>query len=155
MVEQCRTTRPDLVITDIKMPDMDGIDAARQICRDEPMPVILVSAFHDPELIARAEGGHILAYLIKPIKQEDLEPAIAIVMRRFEEFRAMRTEAANLRQALQDRKSIERAKGIVMKRLNIDEATAFQRLQKMARDRNKKLIEMAEMILAVEDVFEG
>ncbi len=77
LVAPCRAHRPDLVITDIKMPDMDGIDAAAQIYRDGPIPVILVSAYHDAEFIRRAEADHILAYLVKPIKQADLEPAIA------------------------------------------------------------------------------
>ena len=86
LVAQCRALRPDLVITDIKMPDMDGIDAAAQIYRDGPVPVILVSAYHDAEFIRRAEADHILAYLVKPIKQADLEPAIALAIRRFEQF---------------------------------------------------------------------
>ena len=84
-MEQCRATQPDLVITDIKMPDMDGIDAAVQIYRERPVPIILVSAYHDPELIERAEADHILGYLVKPIKQADLEPAIALALRRFEQ----------------------------------------------------------------------
>ena len=123
-----RATRPDLVITDIKMPDMDGIDAATQIYRERPIPVILVSAYHDPEFIRRAEADHILAYLVKPIKQADLEPAIALAMRRFEQFQALRKEAADLRQALEDRKVIERAKGILMKKAGLDEHDAFRRL---------------------------
>jgi response regulator NasT len=154
LVEQCRAARPHLVITDIKMPDMDGIDAARQICHDEAIPVILVSAYHDPELLERARDNHVLAYLVKPIKGEDLQPAIAIVMSRFQEFQSLRQEAANLRQALQDRKLIERAKGILMKRANLDEATAFQRLQKLARDNNRKMVEVAEMIVTAEQAFD-
>jgi response regulator NasT len=83
LVEQCRAARPDLVITGIKMPDLDGIEAAVAIGRDEPVPVILVSAYHQPQLFARAQGEHILAYLVKPAKQADLEAAIAIAMQRF------------------------------------------------------------------------
>ena len=98
------------------MPDMDGIDAARQIYRDCPIPVILVSAYHDQELVERAEEDHVLAFLVKPIKQADLEPAIAIATRRFEQFQALRQEAADLRQALEDRKLIEKAKGLLMKK---------------------------------------
>jgi response regulator NasT len=153
LVQKCRETRPDLVITDIKMPDMDGIDAANQIYRDGPIPVILVSAYHDPEFIRRAEADHILAYLVKPIKQADLEPAIAIAIRRFEQFQALRKESADLKQALEDRKIIERAKGILMKKAGLDEHEAFRRLQKLASDKNRKLVEIATMILTAEEAF--
>jgi two-component system, response regulator PdtaR len=153
LVEFCRETRPDLVITDIKMDDMDGIDAAREICKDEPLPVILVSAYHEPDLFERASSEHILAYLVKPIKQADLDAAIAIAMRRFEQFRAVREEAGELRQALEDRKVIERAKGLLMKKASVDESEAFRRLQKLARDHNKKLVEVARMILLAEQAF--
>lgn len=150
LVNQCRHVRPDLLIADIKMPDMDGIDAVAEICRDEPLPVILVSAYHDPELIERAEANHVLAYLIKPIKQDDLEPAIAITIRRFEQFEALRRETTDLRQALEDRKLIERAKGILMKRANLDEQNAFRRLQKMASQQNLRLVQLAQMIVTAE-----
>jgi response regulator NasT len=151
LVEQCRAGQPDLVITDIKMPDLDGLDAAAELYGIRPVPIIVVSAFHDPELIARAESRHVLAYLVKPIKQDDLEPAIAIAVRRFEEFQAMRHEAENLRQALEDRKTIERAKGILMKRTGLDEPAAFRRLQKVASEKSRKLVEIAEMILVSEE----
>lgn len=154
LVEQCRLTHPDLVITDIKMPDMDGIDAAIRIYKDRPIPVILVSAFHDPELVARAESDHILGYLVKPIKQTDLAPVIALAVRRFEQFEAMRQEAADLRQALEDRKVIERAKGILMKRAQLDEQAAFRRLQKLASERSKKLVEIAQSILLAEEAIQ-
>jgi two-component system, response regulator PdtaR len=150
LVELCKAQRPDLVITDIKMPDMDGIDAAVQIYRDRPIPVILVSAYHDPELIARAESDHILGYLVKPIEQADLEPAIALAMRRFEQFEALRRDAADLRQALEDRKVIDRAKGVLMKRGSLDEQEAFRRLQKLASEESRKLIDIAHMILVAE-----
>jgi AmiR/NasT family two-component response regulator len=150
LVEQCRRSQPDLVITDIKMPDMDGIEAAIQIYKDRPIPVILVSAFSNPELIARAEAEHILGYLVKPIKQADLEPVIALAMRRFEQFEALRKEAADLRQALEDRKVIEQAKGILMKRASLDENEAFRRLQKLASEESRKLIDVSRMILVAE-----
>ncbi len=153
LVQNCKATPPDLVITDIMMPDMDGIEAAEQIYRQQPIPVILVSAHHDQQFIRRAEADHILAYLIKPIKQADLEPAIAIAMRRFEQFQALRKEAADLKQALEDRKIIERAKGILMRKTGLDEHDAFRRLQKIASDKNKKLIEIAQTILTAEEAF--
>jgi len=153
LVDLCTTTHPNLVITDIKMPDMDGIDAAGQICRHAPVPVILVTAHHDPEFIRRAEADHILAYLVKPIKQADLEPAIGIAMRRFEQFQALRKETSDLKQALEDRKAIEKAKGLLMKKGGLDEASAFRRLQKLASDKNRKLVEIAQMILTAEEAY--
>jgi AmiR/NasT family two-component response regulator len=153
LVSLCRTACPDLVITDIKMPELDGIEAAMQIYQESPVPVILVSAHHDPELIERAEADHVMAYLVKPIKQTDLVPVIALAMRRFEQFQALRQETADLKQALDDRKVIERAKGILMKRAALDEPSAFRRLQKTASDRNLKLVEVARMIITAEDAF--
>ncbi len=155
LVDQCRALAPDLVITDIRMPDMDGIEAATQIYRERPVPVILVSAFHDPELIARAEADHILGYLVKPIKQADLGPAIALAVRRFEQFEALRRETADLRQALEDRKVIERAKGILMKRTSLDEQEAFRRLQRLASEKSRKLVEIAQMIVVAEEAVQA
>jgi response regulator NasT len=155
LVELCRDTAPDLVITDIKMPDMDGIEAAAQIYKQAAVPVILVSAHHDPDTVRRAEAEHVMAYLVKPIKQADLEPAIAIALRRFEQFRALHKEAADLRQALEDRKAIEKAKGILMRKAGLDEHDAFRRLQRLASDKNKKLVEIARIILTAEEAYGG
>jgi response regulator NasT len=155
LVQQCRTAAPDLVITDIKMPDMDGIDAASCLYHERPIPVILVSAYHDPELIRRAEADHIMGYLVKPIKQADLEPVIALTMRRFEQFEELRKEASDLRQALEDRKIIERAKGILMKHAKLDEPDAFRRMQKLASEKNLKLVAIARMVITAEEAFQG
>jgi AmiR/NasT family two-component response regulator len=154
LVRACHAARPELIIVDIKMPEMDGIDAAREVCREEPIPVILVTAYHDAELVERAAEEHVLAYLVKPIDEKDLEPAIALAMRRFEQFNALRQEATNLRQALEDRKLIERAKGILMRKAGLDEQAAFRRLQKLSSSRNQKLIDVARMILAAAEAFE-
>jgi len=154
LVQLCKEQRPDLVITDIKMPDMDGIDAATEIYKLMAVPVILVSAYHDAALIARAEADHIMGYLVKPIKQADLEPVIALAMRRFQQFQELRKEAADLRQALEDRKIIERAKGILMRKVQLDENDAFRRLQKLASDKNRKMIDIAHMILTAEEALE-
>jgi response regulator NasT len=150
LIERCHVLAPDLVITDIKMPDMDGIEAADQIYRERPVPVILVSAFHTTKLIERAEADHVLGYLVKPIKQADLEPTIALAMRRFEQFQELRRETADLRQALEDRKTIEKAKGILMKQAGVNEEEAFRRLQKQASEQNRKLVEVARAITAAE-----
>jgi response regulator NasT len=154
LIDGCRATRPDLVISDIKMPDMDGITASEELCREQPVPVILVTAHDEPELLARASAHHVLAYLVKPIKRQDLQPAIVIAVRRFDEFKALHKEASDLRQALQDRKIIERAKGILMKRTGLDEGAAFSTLRKLARDKNRKLVDIAEMIVTAEEAFD-
>ena len=154
LVRACREGRPDLIITDIKMPELDGIDAAVEIGRDEPIPTILVSAYHDEGLFQRARSGDFFGFLVKPIKQDDLKAAIAIAMTRFDHFSALRHETGELRQALEDRKVIERAKGILMKKAGLDEDEAFRRLRRLARDHNQKLVEVAQMILRAEAAFE-
>jgi len=153
LVEHCEALNPDLVITDIKMPDMDGIEAAAAIYQKQAIPVILVSAFHDRELIKRAESDHIMAYLVKPIKQADLEPAIALARKRFEQFQALREETADLKQALEDRKLVERAKGVLMQRVGLDEQSAFTRLQRLASDKNLRMAEIARTILLADEAF--
>jgi response regulator NasT len=150
LVEHCRELSPDLVITDIKMPELDGIEASTQICQERPVPIVLVSAYHDPALIERAESDHVLAYLVKPIGLADLQPAISIAMRRFAELQTLHKECKDLRQALSDRKVIEQAKGLLMKLAGIDEKDAFRRLQELASEKNQKLIDAAQSILAVE-----
>lgn len=99
LIEQCRAQNPDLVITDIKMPQLDGIDAAQRIFHERAVPILLVSAFHDDALIERAEADHVMGYLVKPIKQADLETAVGLALRRFEEMQTLRQEVEKTVQA--------------------------------------------------------
>jgi response regulator NasT len=153
LVDQCRASRPDLVITDIKIPEVDGLAAAAEIAQVGPVPVILVSAYHEPELVRRAGQEYIFAYLVKPITEANLVPAIGLTLQRFERYRALHKEAADLRQALEDRKLVERAKGVIMRRVGVDEPDAYRRLRRLASDRNRRLAEVAQLILDAEDVF--
>lgn len=153
LIEQCRLIQPELILTDIHMPDMDGIEAAGRIAQENPIPVILISGYYDAEYIRRAQENHVLAYLIKPVQDADLATAIAIAFGRFEEFQALRREAADLRQALADRKVIEQAKGVLMKRTGLDEQGALRRMRKLAMDQNLKLVNIAQMILTAEQAF--
>jgi response regulator NasT len=153
LVEHCRAMRPGLVITDIKMPDMDGLNAIKEISSSMSVPIILVSAHHAPEMIAQALDNQVLAYLVKPIKQADLETAIAVAMRRYREFQALHQQTDSLRQALEDRKLIERAKGLLMQHTGLDEPAAFTRLQKLASDNNWKLAAAARSLLASEEAL--
>lgn len=154
LIALCQSSQPDLVITDIKMPEMDGLDAVATACRDRPVPVILVSAHYDDHFIERARSNQILAYLVKPITDTDLQPAIKIAMQRFTEFQTLRQEADTLKQALDDRKLIERAKGILMKRTGLPEPDAFRRLQQIASSKSIKLVEVAKMLVTAEEAIE-
>ena len=147
LVEKCDELKPDLVITDVKMPDMDGLEAAAKIYEKQPVPIIVVSSYSDDELVQRAAAEHVLAYLLKPLDVNTLGAQISIVMRRFEEFTILRMEANHYRQSLQDRKLIERAKGILMRTSKIEEHEAFRRMQKAASRSNKKLVEIAQTII--------
>ncbi len=153
LVELCRATRPDLVITDIKMPDMDGIAAAAAINEERRVPVILITAYHDVDVLASAGSGYIMSYLTKPVKPADLQAAISLAILRFEHFQQVNQEAAGLRQALDDRKVIERAKGIAMKRLAMDEEAAFCRMRMLASKSNRKVVEVAKEMIASEELF--
>ncbi len=150
LIERCRETKPDLIIADIRMPDTDGIEAAERIAAFHEAPIILVSALHDPDLIARAERTTVLAYLVKPIKRPSLETAIAIARTRFEQIRALKDEAGDLRQALEDRKVIERAKGVLAKRMGLNEEQAFGRLRTVAMEERKKIVEVARVIVRMD-----
>ena len=154
LLKGCREDRPDLVITDIKMPEMDGIEAAVELAQDDPVPIILVSAYHDDHLLERARAGNVFGFLVKPIKQDDLRAAIAIALQRFEQVRTLQAETGELRRAIEDRKLVERAKGVLMKKAGLDEEEAFRRLRRLARDNNQKLVEIAAMILKAEAAFE-
>jgi len=153
LVEACRTHSPNLVISDIRMEDMDGITAAQEICRAEATPIIFVSGYYDSELIERAQADYVLGYLVKPVRKADLETAIAIAMRRFEEYQILRMEADHYRQTLVNRKIIERAKGILMKKAAINEGDAFARLQNLATQKDRKLVDIAQMIVTAEEVL--
>jgi response regulator NasT len=153
LVECCRRTRPDLIVTDIRMPDGDGIVAAAQVNREVQVPVILVTAHHEDGVLEEGPANHIMAYLAKPVKPVDLQAAIRLAMLRFSHLLALSKEASDLRQALEDRKVIERAKGILMRRLGVDEAESYRRLRCLASSRNIKLVEVGREVLAAEEVL--
>ena len=153
LLAACEANKPDLVITDIRMPGIDGIEAAERIWRQHGVPSILVSAYHDYDLIERAGSEAIFGYLVKPIEEVDLETTISVATKRFELFEQVRSEAADLRQSLADRKVIERAKGIVMRRTGLSEAEAFRKLQKLSWDRNQKLVEIAKFVIEGDELM--
>lgn len=146
-------TRPDLAILDIKMPGVDGIEAAQEITRGRPIPIILLTAYNEAALVERAAQANISAYLMKPVAEEDLLPAITLALIRFRQFEALRREVSDLREALEARKVIERAKGILMRRLDLSEEAAFRRLQRQSQDGNRKLAQVAEAIIMADQML--
>jgi response regulator NasT len=153
VVDLARRLSPDLIILDIKMPGIDGIEAAEIITQERPVPIILLTAYSEAELAQRAAQANIFAYLMKPVSEDDLLPAITLAMSRFHQFQALRQEVESLREALEARKLVERAKGILMRRLNLTEEEAFHRMQRRSQDLNKKLSEVAEAIITADKML--
>lgn len=140
--------KPDLVIMDIKMPELDGIDAAKAITAKGPMPIILITGLSSDEMASKAVEAGVFAYLVKPVTKKQLEPAIKLAMARYEEFKSLKVEVDDLKDAIETRKLVERAKGILMKRCNISEDDAFKLLQTHSQKENKKMREIADTIIS-------
>ncbi len=147
-VELARSERPDLAVLDVKMPRLDGIEAARRILDERPIPIVVVTAYGERELVARAVEAGVFGYLVKPFRETDLLPAIATAQARHEELTALRAEADSLAEALAARKAIERAKGLLMERDGLSEADAFARLRKASQISGRPLKVVAEALVA-------
>jgi response regulator NasT len=153
-VNLARELRPDIVIMDVKMPDMDGIEAARILTEERIAPVLLLSAYSQQELVQRARQAGVAGYLVKPFRESDLTPAIEVVLARFSEFRALEREVASLTDALETRKLVDRAKGILMDTQGLNENDAFRRIQKMSMNNRKSMRSVAEAIILAHQVSE-
>ena len=147
-VRLARTVEPDLALLDVKMPKLDGIDAARRILDDRPIPIVMVTAYGEEELVSRAVEAGVFGYLVKPFRESDLLPAIATARARHEELAALREEAESLSEALAARKAIERAKGLLMEREGLSEQDAFARLRKASQISGRPLKVVAEALIA-------
>src|SRR5215210_6963166 len=137
---------------DIRMPELDGIEAARTFTSENISPVLLLTAYSEPDLVQRATQAGVIGYLVKPFREAQLGPAIEITLARFREFQQLRNELGNVREALEARKVIERAKGLLIDRHGLSEAEAFRRIQKRSMDTRKSMREVAEAILLADDM---
>ena len=147
MVRTVLELEPDVVVFDIHLPRMNGLDALRQIYQERVVAAVAITADRDQELVRRALEEHVLAYLVKPIEAYQLGPALLVAWARFDELRQLNDENASLRQNLQNRKTIERAKGVLMKRHRWSEQEAFRRLQRGAMNRRTTMVELAQSVL--------
>jgi len=152
-IEAARTHHPDVIIMDIKMPVMDGIEAARRILNEAPCAILFLSSFNEQELVEQASETGALAYLMKPFRKEDLAPALEMAVRRFRQIMSQAREIEELKETLETRKLIERAKGILMDRHRMSEEEAFKRIHFQARNQNKKMREIAQSIITAADLI--
>lgn len=148
--ELAERLRPDAVILAIGLPDGNGVDAAREVMARAPCPIILLTSRTDPSVINRAQRAGVMAFMVKPLRPEELGLAIDLAVARFREFEALRRENADLRRAVESRKLVERAKGVLMEREGLTEAQAFRRIQKASMDSRKPMAEVSDAILLAE-----
>ena len=150
-VDLARRHEPDLAVLDVKMPRMDGIEAARTILEERPIPIVMLTAYGQDELVSRAVEAGVFGYLVKPFRETDLLPAIATARARHDELESLREEADSLAEALAARKAIERAKGLLMERDGLSEEEAFKRLRRASQLSGKPLRVVAEALIATFD----
>ncbi len=147
-VALARSEHPEPAILDVKMPKLDGIDAARAIMDERPIPIVMLTAYGQDELVSRAVEAGVFGYLVKPFREQDLMPALATARARYEELSAVREEVETLEEALAARKAIERAKGLLMQKENLSEQDAFARLRKASQISGKPLKVVADAVIA-------
>lgn len=150
-VHMARELRPDLVIMDIKMPGLDGVSAAKILTEEGIAPVLLLTAYSQRELIEGAREAGVVAYLVKPFREAELVPAIEIALARFREFQALQREVADLKETLETRKMVERAKGLLMDTQGLSEAEAFRRIQQISMNTRRPMREVAAAILLAQE----
>ena len=146
-VEKARALKPDFIIMDVKMPKLDGLAAAKIINEEELAPVLLLTAYSQTDVVEQAKESGVLAYLVKPIREEQLFPAMEIALSRFEEFKSLGLELDKLKESLETRKLLDRAKGVLMTAYNFTEQEAYRRMQQYSMNRRMSLKDVAQAIL--------
>ena len=154
-IDRAREERPDLIFMDIKMPRMDGLEALRRIQEEQRIPTIMLTAWAQAELVDQAVDLGVYGYLVKPVKEAELLPAIEVALARADELKALEDEVGSLRETLETRKLVDRAKGILMDQAGLSEALAFRRIQKLSMDKRKSLREIAEAIILASEMNMG
>ncbi|MBX6366184.1 MAG: response regulator [Gemmatimonadetes bacterium] len=143
----------DLALLDVRMPRLSGLEAADEIFRIRHVPIIMLSGYSDPELVDRASKAPVFHYLVKPVSMQDLGPAITVALNRFQEWQAFQDEAHALEQKLEDRKLVEKAKGVLMAARGLSEADAYRVLQKESQNRNQPMVEIARSVIMTDSLL--
>jgi AmiR/NasT family two-component response regulator len=151
-LDLARSLKPDVVIMDIKMPVMDGLDAAKIIAEEKIAPVVLLTAYSQKDLIERAKEAGVFGYLVKPFQESDIMPAIEIALARYLEMQDLESTVGDLEDKLETRKTIDRAKGILMDKLQMNEADAFRRIQQQSMNQRRSMKEIAEAIIIAHEI---
>lgn len=149
-VAEASRSRPDVVVLDLMMPGLSGLEAARRMTAERSIPIVAVTAYDNPELVEEAAGCGVAAYLVKPVTPRQVGSALRLAVSRHGQLEAMRAEVDRLTDALETRKLVERAKGILMAHGQLSEADAFLRIQRRARDTNRRMAEVAREVIAAE-----
>lgn len=152
VINLARELRPDLVLMDIKMPKLDGIQAAKVLTQEKIAPVLLLTAYSDRELVERAKEAGVVNYVVKPFRDAELLPAIEIALARYDEFLQMDNEIRDLKETLDTRKLVERAKGVLMDSQGLKEAEAFRKIQQLSMNTRKPMKEIAQAILLAHEI---
>jgi len=147
VINLARELRPDLIVMDIKMPKLDGIQAAKVLTEERIAPVLLLTAYSDRELVDRAREAGVVNYLVKPFRDTELLPAIEIALARYAEFREMDKQLSDFKEALETRKLVDRAKGVLMDTQGLKEQEAFRKIQQLSMNSRKSMREVAQAIL--------
>jgi response regulator NasT len=147
VINLARELRPDLVVMDIKMPKLDGIQAAKVLTEEKIAPVLLLTAYSDRELVERAREAGVVNYVVKPFREAELLPAIEIALGRFNEFREIEQQVNDLKESIETRKLVERAKGVLMDTQGLKEQEAFRKIQQLSMNTRKSMREIAQAIL--------
>jgi len=151
-LEVVRNTRPDVAIVDIKMPVMDGLDAAKIIAEEKIAPVVVLTAYSQEDLVGRAKEAGVFAYLVKPFREESLMPAIEMAVSRYLELQELESKVTDLAEKLDTRKLVDRAKGVLMDKYGLSEADAFRRIQQQSMNQRKSMREIAEAIIIAHEI---
>ena len=149
-----RAARPEIILMAVGLPDMDGIEAARQLMQVQPLPIVLLTSHYDAATVERAKQAGVMGYLVKPLRTAELTPAIELAITRFTDCSSLRAENSNLKESLQARKLIERAKGLLMSQRNLSEEQAYTLLKKTSMNVRKPMAEIAQAIISAGGPFD-